>query len=146
MIQVIILYWSGRIIDRQSGTVAPPYPKQWHLSNGMDSQPMTLHALVSSPVMPEFDRESGSRRTFHLIKMLRELGWAVTYIPENGNGSRYAHALQQIGVATYTNPQYYQHPENLIKTNQFDVAILTFWYMAEHFIPILKAYSPTTAI
>ena len=58
--------------------------------------------LIGAPVMPEFDRECGSRRIFDLIMLLREAGWAVSFVAANGRGGeRYAHLLQQRGVAVY---------------------------------------------
>src|ERR687893_209574 len=71
---------------------------------GGNRRPMsTKRALVCAPHLPEYDRESGSRRTFHLIEFLREAGWAVTFIAQNPaeGEQRYVRALQQRGVATY---------------------------------------------
>jgi hypothetical protein len=42
----------------------------------------TKRALVCSPVMPAYDRESGSRRVFNLVEFLREAGWEVSFATE----------------------------------------------------------------
>lgn len=105
----------------------------------------TKRALVCAPLMPEFDRESGSRRIYHLIEFLREAGWHVTFIAQNPNGEqRYVRDLQQKGVAVYGGSP--GQMEDLIRVGRFDLAILAFWYLAEAYIPILRRISPATRI
>ena len=56
------------------------------------------HALVCAPLLPEFDREGGSRRIFHLLELLREDGWTVSYVAENPHGDeRYVRMLAADG-------------------------------------------------
>ena len=58
-------------------------------------------ALVCGPLMPEFDREGGSQRIFHLIQFLRQAGWAVSYLGLNAtSGERYARLLRQMEITT----------------------------------------------
>jgi O-antigen biosynthesis protein len=100
--------------------------------------------------MPEFDREGGSRRVFHLIEFLREAGWAVSFIAHNAvGGERYAHVLQQMGVATYAgrNPwaggqESLVAPETLIATGHFDLVLIAFWDHAEPYLPVVRSLSP----
>ena len=40
------------------------------------SQPLK-RALVCAPLLPEFDREGGSRRIYHFIQFLRDEGWGT---------------------------------------------------------------------
>ncbi|HJR09522.1 MAG TPA: glycosyltransferase family 4 protein [Pyrinomonadaceae bacterium] len=110
----------------------------------------TKRALVCAPKMPEFDREGGSRRIFHLIEFLREAGWAVSFIAQNAiDGERYAHTLQQMGVATYAsrNPwaggqESLVNPEALIATGHFDLILIAFWDQAEFYLPVVRALAP----
>jgi glycosyltransferase involved in cell wall biosynthesis len=105
----------------------------------------TPRALVSSPLMPEFDRESGSRRLFHLIEFLREAGYAVSFTTEDSDGDgRYVRMLQQRGVATYRG--FGQHTRHLFQFGRLDVAIFAFWHHAEGHIEALRAASPETRI
>lgn len=102
-------------------------------------------ALVCAPLMPEFDRESGSRRTFDLIDFLREAGWAVSFVAQNGGaGQRYARLLRQRGVATYSGFQTLS--EEFLSSHDFDLALLHFWYIAEECLPQLRRLSPRTQI
>lgn len=107
----------------------------------------TKRALVYAPLMPEYDRESGSKRIFDLVLFLREAGWAVSFVAENGRGGdRYARALRQRGVATYVVSDSYSRVAELIAVSQFDLAIIAFWYTAESCLPMIRHLSPETSI
>jgi hypothetical protein len=102
-------------------------------------------AMIAAPLMPEFDRESGSRRIYDLICFLREAGWAVSFVAENGRGGeRYAHALQQQGVAIYNG--FGRQTEELIEHGRLDVALFAFWHLARAHIPTVRRLSPETRI
>jgi O-antigen biosynthesis protein len=116
---------------------------------------MTIkRALICSPVLPEYDREGGSRRVFHLIEFLLEAGWSVTLIAQNGtNGARYIKQLQQLGVEVYlgtetelAGDEFLADPAPLIKATQFDLAILVFWFIGEGILPLIRSLSPNTRI
>jgi glycosyltransferase involved in cell wall biosynthesis len=110
--------------------------------------------LVSAPVMPEFDREGGSRRVFHLIEFLQDAGWAVTFAPcAAGDGGRYARILRQRGVAVYTHHddddsdgREDEHFADVVGPGRFDLAVLAFWNAAERVIRAIRAYSPATRV
>ncbi|HEY6234214.1 MAG TPA: glycosyltransferase, partial [Candidatus Elarobacter sp.] len=49
--------------------------------------------------VPEPDRDAGSNRNVHIIRLLRELGWHVMFMPDNYLASQpYTDDLQQLGV------------------------------------------------
>jgi glycosyltransferase involved in cell wall biosynthesis len=49
--------------------------------------------------VPEPDRDSGSNKNAHIIRLLRELGWHVIFLPDNDHASQpYTRNLQQLGV------------------------------------------------
>lgn len=114
----------------------------------------TRRALVCAPRMPEFDREGGSRRVFHLIEFLLEAGWSVSFIARYArDGERYAKALQQKGVPVYVSDDTWPggeqcliHPADLIAEGNFDIAIIAFWFMTEYYLPIIRSVSPKTRI
>lgn len=111
-------------------------------------------ALVCAPHLPEFDREGGSRRILHLIELLLETGWAVTFICRNPHGDeRYARMLRQRGVAVYTGweaqgvgDEHLATPDRVIVGGHFDLALLCFWETAESFLQPLRALSPATRV
>lgn len=55
--------------------------------------------LLIDSYVPMHDREAGSRRMFHIIKMLRKAGYNVVFLPDNYTGAQpYTEQLQQLGV------------------------------------------------
>ncbi|MCU1380086.1 MAG: hypothetical protein JWN29_3069 [Acidimicrobiales bacterium] len=102
-------------------------------------------ALVCAPLMPEHDKEGGSRYIFNLITVLRSAGWAVTFMAENpSNAQRYGRELQQRGVQVHGG--FDDRADEVIVANDFDIALFAFWYMAEQFAPRVRALSPRTRI
>jgi glycosyltransferase involved in cell wall biosynthesis len=105
----------------------------------------TKRALVCAPRVPEFDRESGSRRIFHLIEFLQEAGWTVCFVAHDSAGSeRYVRLLQQRGVETWLG--FGSQVEELIAARRFDLAILAFWHLAEKCMPAIRRFSPNTRV
>jgi glycosyltransferase involved in cell wall biosynthesis len=104
---------------------------------------VVVRVLVCAPLMPEYDREGGSRRIFDVILFLREAGYAVTFHAWNGQGgARYAHLLQQMGVATYWGPAAFEQ----LAAAGFDLAVVAFWDLAESLVPLLRRASPATRV
>ena len=62
-------------------------------------------AMIDNYV-PEPDRDSGSNKNARIIRLLRELGWHVIFIPDNDRRSEpYTGNLQQLGVeVVYATP------------------------------------------
>jgi GT2 family glycosyltransferase len=55
------------------------------------------HALVVDHMIPTFDQDAGSLRMFEILRMLKELDFAVTFIPFNGaNIPRYTEAVENL--------------------------------------------------
>ena len=64
--------------------------------------------LVIDSYMPSYDRESGSRRLFELLKMFKALNYHVIFAPDNGMREEpYANLLQNLQIEVlYTQPGY----------------------------------------
>jgi glycosyltransferase involved in cell wall biosynthesis len=102
-------------------------------------------ALVCAPLLPEFDREGGSRRIFHLLELLREAGWNISYVAENPHGEeRYVKMLEQMGIAVYRG--FTPRTDSLLRLGQFDLAIFAFWYVAEDQIRRIRRMSRRTKV
>lgn len=99
--------------------------------------------LLIAPVLPEHDRESGSRRIWHLIKILINLGYGITYATEKfDRENRYVRQLLQLGIVVEsldTLPQ-------LLKESKFHFAIIAFWNLAQSVIPLVRELSPDTRL
>jgi hypothetical protein len=105
----------------------------------------TGRALVISPRLPEFDRESGLLRVSRLIDMLRRRGWQVTFgcLRTPTDPERYAHELEQRGVEVHAP---LRKLDSIRDVGEFDLAIIAFWHVAERFLPELREASPSTRV
>ena len=103
------------------------------------------HVLVAAYVVPEPDRDSGSRRIDDMLSFLIEDGWTVTFVTTRPNErANYVDALQQRGIAVFHLGA--RELEDLASAVRFEVAILAFWPTAELFLPSLRRVSPETRV
>jgi len=103
-------------------------------------------ALVCAPLMPEFDRASGSGRIYDFILFLRNAGWKVTFVSRNviGPPERYVRLLEEAGVVAL--PAYGDDIRKLIKHERFDLALLAFWHIGELYAPQLRQLLPQVKV
>ncbi len=117
--------------------------------------------LICDPLLPMWDRASGSLRLFNYIKILKKLGNHITFIARVGSGDpKYRETLQQLGVEVYENDRralsfagytvngnWPEIPYDIIfDERKFDLAIVSFWYLAEYYLPLIRKKSPATKI
>ncbi|HWD18472.1 MAG TPA: glycosyltransferase, partial [Verrucomicrobiae bacterium] len=115
--------------------------------------------LVIDPMLPMHDRASGSKRLFEALKLLVAGGNAVTFLARNGqNGERYAEELAALGIEVYAGDaermkacgfETNYRPldlKQLLRDAQFDLVILSFWYIAEQYLPLIRAWSPQSRV
>lgn len=101
-------------------------------------------ALVCA-LLPQHDRDAGSRRILDLILFLREAGWAVMFVSHHPTyPQRYARELQQMGIPVYPGPREWMEP--LIGTGIIDLAIFGLWHIAEPHMSLIRQRSPATRI
>jgi glycosyltransferase involved in cell wall biosynthesis len=106
---------------------------------------MSRRALVIAPRLPEFDRESGLLRTWHLIDMLLRRGWEVTFgcLRTPTDPERYTRELEQRGIETHAP---LRSLDEISDPARFDLAIIAFWHAAERFLPELRQAAPSTRV
>jgi glycosyltransferase involved in cell wall biosynthesis len=102
-------------------------------------------ALVCAPLPPEYDRESGSRRIYHMVEFLLEAGWRVAFVCENAPpDSPHLRHLRQLGVATYVG--FGERTQELIEAGSFDLALFAFWQLADRYADLVRRLSAGTRI
>ena len=116
--------------------------------------------LVVDPFMPWFDRASGSLRLFSILKILRQLGFHVTFIARNPSmEERYRPILEDMGIEVYAGDPAAMRAAGarldsvprvpydvLFRERQFDYAIISFWHVAEYYMPLVRRLSPETQV
>jgi O-antigen biosynthesis protein len=90
----------------------PKFREKWadvldrHLENDRSNVAVAMRGgrrgrtvLVIDSYVPLYDREAGSQRMFHIVKMLRRAGFNVIFLPDNFAAMQpYTRELQQLGV------------------------------------------------
>ena len=103
-------------------------------------------ALVVHTRMPAFDRDSGSQDIDNMVRFLLRAGWQVTFLAREEQGvaeERHARRLRQMGVATHAG---FGDVERLLRSNDFDLALIAFWELAAELLPLLRKHSPATRV
>lgn len=100
--------------------------------------------LIFDACTPTPDQDSGSLRMLNLMKIFQQLGYQVSFIPENmAHFKRYTCALQHIGVECIYAPTYTSPIEYLSQMGRyFDVVLLSRYYVAAPVMGMIRDYCP----
>jgi glycosyltransferase involved in cell wall biosynthesis len=102
-------------------------------------------ALVISYHTPQPDRDSGSRRVFHLVELLQELGWDVAVLAADGRGPAHdVRLLNQRSIPVYDG--YADSIEQVFRDAAYDLALIAYWPNAERYLARIRKLSPRTRI
>jgi glycosyltransferase involved in cell wall biosynthesis/GT2 family glycosyltransferase/ADP-heptose:LPS heptosyltransferase len=151
--------------------VSPPSPSQetqpMHQREGkaaiLGGAAEKLRVLVIAPVLPTFDRDSGSFRLFQILRLLRQAGHEVTFIAQAGAGGidpqPYVEALQELGISVFPHDPEKLHERAGVKLNlpnlnlqeiltrhHYDTAYLYKSFIALQYMEDILNYSPHTCI
>jgi lipopolysaccharide biosynthesis protein/glycosyltransferase involved in cell wall biosynthesis len=107
---------------------------------------LSRRALICSYGPPQYDRDSGSRRLWHFIEFLRAAGWELSYLAANAfeRDSRYVRDLQRLGISVHDGSA--ARFNDILGRGRFDLALCTFWQVAELYMPTLRKLSPDTCV
>jgi GT2 family glycosyltransferase len=115
--------------------------------------PAVLHrnqrqVLVVDALTPQPDHDSGSLRLVNLMRLLREEGAHVVFLPANREHSgRYTEDLQQLGVEAWYAPFARRAPAWLREHGpRFDSILASRHYVAREFLPLLRRHAPQARI
>ena len=104
--------------------------------------------LIVDALTPRPDHDSGSLRMFNLMRLLREQGAHVVFLPANRqHDGNYTLALQQLGVEVWYAPFAARPPAWLREHGpRFDVVVLSRHYVASEFLPLVRRHAPQARI
>ena len=140
---------------RNQGT----FEKRWrdalatHAAPGTIPTPAVLHArtpqvLIIDALTPHPDHDSGSLRLVNLMRLLREEGAHVVFLPANrANDGAATHALQQLGVECWHAPFAPRAPAWFREHGRrFDTIVLSRHYVASEFLPLARRHAPQARV
>src|SRR5438034_3575199 len=104
--------------------------------------------LVIDHYVPSPDRDSGSLRMFQVLKLLRQLGHRVTFIPDNlANVPLYTPKLQKRGIEVVYHPYVRNVRDYLISHgSDFDIVVLSRCDFARKHIADVRRHAPRSRI
>ena len=100
--------------------------------------------LIADSYTPTPDQDSGSLRMVNLMRLLREAGYAIAFLPDNrSHDGGYSHALQALGVEALYHP-YVSDPVAWLREHGrgLDAIILSRHYVAVNYIGAARLYAP----
>ncbi len=104
--------------------------------------------LVIDACTPTPDQDSGSLRMVNLMRLLRALGWQVTFFADNRlYVDGYTAALQSLGVEVLYAP-YMNDPIRLFRQRgtEFDAILLSRHYIAINYLGLARLYAPNARL
>ena len=137
----------ARFADRRAAELASlPAP-------GTVPTPALLHrgqpqVLVIDALVPRPDQDSGSLRLVNLMRLLREEGAHVVFLPANReHAGAYTEALQAAGIETWYAPGAPRAPAWLREHGpRFDSVLVSRHYVAREMLPLLRKHAPQARI
>ena len=128
-------------------------PLAAQLPAGTTPAPALLHrgqkqVLVIDALTPQPDHDSGSLRMVNLMRLLREEGAHVVFLPANReHAGEYTEALQQLGVEAWYAPFARRAPAWLREHGaRFHSVLACRHYVAREFVPLLRRHAPQARI
>jgi GT2 family glycosyltransferase/glycosyltransferase involved in cell wall biosynthesis len=120
-----------------------------HLPAHTVPTPALLHrrrkqVLVIDAMTPRPDHDSGSLRLVNLMRLLREEGAHVVFLPADVKRQEpYTTQLQRLGVECWHAPQA-ARPARWLREHgaRFDAVMASRHYVASEFLPLLREYAP----
>ena len=110
--------------------------------------PDRKNILVVDHYVPSPDRDSGSLRMFQILKILRQLGHCVTFIPDNlAKVMPYTGELQKRGIEVVYHPYVKKLSDYLISHgSSFDAVVLSRCDFARKHIADVRLHAPQSRI
>ncbi len=106
------------------------------------------NVLVIDHHIPSPDKDSGSLRTFQILKLLHQLGHRVTFIPDNlADVPHYGDELRKRGIKVVHHPYIKKVRDYLISHgSEFTVVILSRCDFAHKHIADVRLYAPQSRV
>ncbi|HEX4480760.1 MAG TPA: glycosyltransferase, partial [Rudaea sp.] len=102
------------------------------------------HVLIVDAYTPTPDQDSGSLRMLNLMRLLREDGYAVSFLPDNrAHAGDYTRAVQDLGVQALYHP-FVSDPIAWLREHSktLSAVILSRHYVATNYVESARLYAP----
>lgn len=117
------------------------YPNAHNVLRARDRTYDKRHVLIIDHYVPQWDQDAGSRSTFMCIKAMLNLGYAITFWPENlWRDPQYTPMLQEMGVEVIYGADYRNGFAEFIRARAdfYDVVFAQRPHIACHFMKDIR--------
>jgi len=133
--------WRGRLPSQPKPIVDPTDRRE--IRRAVDHR-LRGRVLVIDAYTPEPDQDSGSLRLCYLMECFRDLGYGVTFMPDNrAHAGRYTEDLQQRGIEVLYDP-WIGSLQRLFaeRGGEFDFVMISRHYVASRYEALLRRHCP----
>lgn len=104
--------------------------------------------LVIDVTTPRPDRDSGSQRAYQLLQLLRDMGYAVDFLPDDRrDAGRYSDAVRALGIALHTGARIGAYPRWLAAhARRYDAFVISRYHLGEFLLPLLRRLAPNALL
>ena len=133
--------WQAALADYPAPIVNPEDPRE--ICRARDHR-LRGRVLIIDAYTPEPDQDSGSLRLRYLMSCFGDLGYGVTFIPDNRvPAGRYTHELQQAGIEAVYDPWIGSLQRFFAdRGGEFDFIMISRHYVAARYLALLRRYCP----
>lgn len=136
-----------RFGERWAGTL-PTHPDHEVRSPRTTDRLYSRVVLIVDALTPQPDRDSGSLRLLNLMRLLREEGAHVVFVPANrAHDGAYTRTLQELGVEVWYAP-FAKHPHAWLREHgpRFDTVIVCRHYILREWLPLVRRFAPQATL
>jgi GT2 family glycosyltransferase len=131
-----------KFLERHAAALATQYPHDPDFLSAARDRRRGKRVLVIDHMVPHYDQDAGSVRMQALLRIMVDLGFRVTFLPDNLAGLEpYTSELQQLGIEVLCGRM---SELGFLETHgrEFDVVVLCRAFFAAKYLPALLACKP----
>jgi GT2 family glycosyltransferase/SAM-dependent methyltransferase len=120
------------------------YPNAQNVLRARDRSGRKKHVLVIDHYVPQWDRDAGSRTIFQYIEIFLELGFQVTFWPDNLYADPvYTPVLQGMGIEVVYGSRYREGFEDFIRERRdlYDAVFLSRPHVAQQYVHAIRQHT-----
>lgn len=119
----------ARFLERWSNVLARDhFPNAHQVLRARDRSRAKPHLLFIDHYVPQWDRDAGSRTIYQYLQIFMDLGWQVTFWPDNlYRDPLYTQVLQGMGVEVITGPEFIDRFDDFLRdrADLYDVVFIS---------------------
>lgn len=133
--------WAHRLADQPSPIVDPRDSAEIRAARDHHCRG---RVLVIDAYTPEPNQDSGSVRLCYLMQCLLDLGYRVSFLPDNrSHAGHYTRQLQKMGIEALYEPWVPSLHDLFSKRgSEFDFVFISRYYVAENYLGLLRRHCP----